>query len=69
MPNHVKLAISVVVSLAAIAGYVFQDNLGQAGPKYAVLFLGVLMVGALWLFPEVKKDAPAVKQDRPGAPQ
>lgn len=65
MPVRIKLAISVIVALIAVAGYFFQDHLGQVGPKYAALFLGALMIGAMWLFPEVKREAPASKDERP----
>lgn len=62
MPVRIKLIISLAVTLIAIAAYFFQDHLGQVGPKYAVLFLGALMVGAMWLFPEVKRKAPASEE-------
>jgi hypothetical protein len=39
----------------AAATFALQDTLGQTGPKYAVIFLGVLMVVAMWLFPEVTR--------------
>ncbi|MGA0560991.1 hypothetical protein ACO2RV_00985 [Ancylobacter sp. VNQ12] len=55
MPTLVKLTISLIVILAAAAGYALQAHLGQAGPKYAVLFLGLFMVIAMWLFPEVNR--------------
>ena len=53
MPFPVKLALSIAVLLVMGAGYLFQDSLGQSGPKYAVLFLGIFMTVALWVFPEV----------------
>lgn len=55
MPTSVKLTISLIVILAAAAGYVLQAHLGQVGPKYAVLALGAFMVIAMWLFPEVSR--------------
>lgn len=55
MPTYVKLSISLIVILAAAAGYALQAHLGQTGPKYAVVFLGVFMVVAMWLFPEVSR--------------
>lgn len=55
MPTIVKLAISLIVVLVAGAGYALQVHLGQEGPRYAVLFLGGLMVIAMWLFPEVSR--------------
>ena len=55
MPTPVKLILSLIVLLVAVAGYFFQDSLGQTGPKYAVLFLGVWMTIAMWIFPEVTR--------------
>lgn len=55
MPITVKLTISLIVVLVAAATFALQDTLGQTGPKYAVIFLGVLMVVAMWLFPEVTR--------------
>ena len=34
-------------------------HLGQTGPSYAVAFLGVFAVFAMWMFPEVTKKNPA----------
>ena len=33
-------------------------HLGQRGPSYAVAFLGVFAVFAMWVFPEVTKKSP-----------
>lgn len=55
MPNRIKIILSLVVLAVAIAGYAFQSMLGQEGPKYAVAFLGVFMVIAMWVFPEVQR--------------
>jgi hypothetical protein len=56
MPVKIKFALSVLVLLvAAIAAYV-QHGLGHERIQYVVLFLGVFMVFAMWLFPEVKRQ-------------
>lgn len=55
MPKPIKIVLSIIVALATVAGYLFQDYLGQEGPKYAVLFLGPLMIIGMWLFPEVMR--------------
>lgn len=57
MPKKVKITISLVVILVAATAYALQDALAQTGPKYAVIFLGVAMVAAMWLFPEVTRKA------------
>ena len=56
MPVKIKLGLSFgVVLVAAIAAY-FQHRLGHDRVQYLVAFLGVFMIFAMWLFPEVKRD-------------
>ncbi|WP_119681750.1 hypothetical protein [Indioceanicola profundi] len=62
MPFPIKVALSIFVLITMVAAYFFQDYLGQTGPKYAVLFLGIFMTVALWVFPEVTRDAKKDKQ-------
>jgi hypothetical protein len=57
MPHHIKILLSLAWLATAAAGYVFMVHLGQRGPSYAVVFLGVFATVAMWIFPEVaKKD-------------
>jgi hypothetical protein len=55
MPFPVKFALSAIVIAVAIGAFFFQSSLGQTGPQYATLFLGVFMVVAMWIFPEVAR--------------
>ncbi len=55
MPPKVKLFFSIVVALAAIAGYFFQQSIGKTGPSYACLLFGVIAVVSMWIFPEVSR--------------
>ena len=59
MPVRIKLALSVVTVLVAIAAFLFQRALGHDRLQYLVLFLGAFMVFAMWLFPEVKREETA----------
>ena len=59
MPVRIKLPLSVLVVLVAIAAFFFQRALGHDVVQYLVLFLGAFMVFAMWLFPEVKRDETA----------
>ena len=59
MPLRVKLLLSLAWLLTAAGAYVFMVHLGQRGPSYAVAFLGVFAVAAMWVFPEVTKKSPA----------
>ena len=55
MPVQMKIALSVAVGIAAIAGWFFMASLGQVGPQRAVVFLGPFMIVSLWIFPEVMR--------------
>ena len=56
MPIKIKLGLSLVTILvAAIAAY-YQHLLGHGRIQYAVVFLGLFMIFAMWLFPEVKRE-------------
>ena len=56
MPFHIKMGLTVVVGLAAIAGFFYMGALGKTGPQIALLFLGPFTMGSLWIFPEVMKS-------------
>lgn len=59
MPVKIKMGLSVLVLLvAAIASYM-QHQLGHNLVQYLVIFLGIFMVFAMWLFPEVKREETA----------
>jgi uncharacterized membrane protein YfcA len=53
MPPKVKFIFSIIVALAAVAGYFFQQSAGNIGPSYAALLFGVIAVVSMWIFPEV----------------
>jgi hypothetical protein len=56
MPVRIKFGLSVVTVLVAAIAFYYQHILGHDRIQYAVAFLGVFMVFAMWLFPEVKRD-------------
>lgn len=58
MPLRIKMLLSLAWLLTAIGAYMFMLHLGQTGPSYAVAFLGVFAVIAMWVFPEVAKKSP-----------
>lgn len=55
MPPAVKIGLSTMVALAALAGWFFMGHLGQTGPQWALVFLGPFSVASLWIFPEVMR--------------
>lgn len=66
MPFRVKLGLSVVVALTALAGWFYMGCLNETGPQYAVAFLGPFTIVALWIFPEVARR-PGDTGTRPAA--
>lgn len=67
MPFHVKMGLTVVVLIAAIAGFFYMGHLGKTGPQIALLFLGPFTAGSLWIFPEVMRSKADNKPAKPGA--
>ena len=59
MPVKIKLALSLVVVVVATIAFQIQHTLGHDRIQYLVAFLGVFMVFAMWLFPEVKREETA----------
>ena len=69
MPVKIKLALSIVVVLVAAIAFYMQHALGHSRIQYLVAFLGCLMVFAMWLFPEVKREETAggvCREQQPG---
>lgn len=58
MPTYLKTIITGLVVIAAVTMHFYQAAIGQQVDQWLVLFLGALMIFALWLFPDAKK-APA----------
>jgi hypothetical protein len=58
MPFQVKMLLSLAWLVTATGAYFFMVHLGQTGPSYAVAFLGIFAVLAMWVFPEVTKKSP-----------
>jgi hypothetical protein len=56
MPPRIKIIISVIVALVAIATFFVQASIGQVGPSYAALAFGAIAVFGMWIFPEVSSD-------------
>jgi len=65
MPVKIKLGLSLVTILVAAIAAWYQHRLGHDHIQYVVAFLGLFMIFAMWLFPEVKREETAggVKRD------
>lgn len=59
MPVKIKLVLSLVVIIVAAVAFYIQRTLGHERVQYLVAFLGIFMVFAMWLFPEVKREETA----------
>ena len=64
MPVKIKLGLSLLVVLVTALAVFHQHYLGPGRIQYVVAFLGCFMIFAMWLFPEVKRDAPATAKTR-----
>ena len=61
MPFRVKMLLSLAWLLTATGAYVFMVHLGQTGPSYAVAFLCIFAVFAMWVCPEVTNKPNSLK--------
>lgn len=59
MPFKIKFALSLLVVIVAASATYIQNSLGHGYTQYLVAFLGLFMVFAMWLFPEVKREETA----------
>lgn len=51
-----KFTLSAAVALAAIGGWLYMNQLGLSGPRWAVTFLGPFTIFSLWLFNDVMRN-------------
>lgn len=65
MPLKIKLGLSLLTILVAAVAAYYQHLLGHGRIQYVVVFLGLFMIFAMWLFPEVKREdsAGGIKRD------
>ncbi|HXB80474.1 MAG TPA: hypothetical protein VNX23_24220 [Bradyrhizobium sp.] len=69
MPVKIKLGLSLVTILVAAIAAWHQHLLGHDRIQYVVAFLGLFMIFAMWLFPEVKREETAGGVKRDAAPR
>jgi uncharacterized membrane protein YfcA len=69
MPVKIKLGLSLLVVLVAAVAAWYQHTLGHDRIQYVVAFLGLFMIFAMWLFPEVKRDESAGGVRRENSPR
>jgi uncharacterized membrane protein YfcA len=69
MPVKIKLGLSLVTVLVAAIAAWYQHLLGHDRIQYVVAFLGLFMIFAMWLFPEVKREETVGGVKRDAAPR
>ena len=69
MPTNIKLLLSILVVVASGAIYHFQRDLENIIPSYASLFVGLLMILGMWIFPDVRNENPTDPKRPPAGPK
>jgi hypothetical protein len=69
MPVKIKLGLSLITILVAALAYYHQHMVGHDRIQYVVAFLGLFMIFAMWLFPEIKRDEKSDADRRDTAPR
>ena len=57
MPAALKHAVSLSVLLVAVGVYRFEQSLARETLAWVATGLGILMVIAIWIFPETSNEA------------
>jgi glucose uptake protein GlcU len=55
MPTHLRFMLSVVVALVGAVAFYFERRGGDETMGWIMLGMAVLMIGAVWLFPEARR--------------
>jgi glucose uptake protein GlcU len=55
MPNHLRFVLSVTVALAGGVAFYVERRSGDETMGWIMAGLAVLMIGAVWLFPEARR--------------
>ncbi len=53
MPIKIKISLTVYIIIASILVIFFESFFGQVNLIYALIFLTLLMIIGIWIFPEV----------------
>lgn len=69
MPTNIKLLLSILVVVVSAAMFHFQRDLENIVPSYACLFVALLMILGMWIFPDVRKENPTDPKRRPVGPK
>lgn len=69
MPTNVKLLLSVLVVVVSGTMFHFQRDLENIIPGYVSLFVGLLMILGMWIFPDVRKEIPSDPKRPPAGPK
>ncbi|EKS27916.1 hypothetical protein [Afipia felis] len=67
MPFKIKFALSIVTLIVAAIAFYMQGQIGHQREQYLIAFLGLFMVFAMWLFPEVKREERKSQNRQPAA--
>jgi hypothetical protein len=63
MPNDVKIAVSIVTLIVAIAFAYWENANGRADLFWLVIGFAVFAVVAMWVFPEAQGGKPQAGDD------
>ena len=69
MPTNIKLLLSILVVVVSGTMFHVQRDFENIMPSYASLFVGVLMILGMWIFPDVRKENPADRKPPPAGPK
>lgn len=56
MPNHLRFLLSIAVAVVSAVALYAEWRSGDTAMGWIMAGLAVLMIGAVWLFPEARRN-------------
>ena len=53
MPIKIKISLTIYIILVSLAVIFYEKTFGQADLIYTLIFVTLLMITGIWIFPEV----------------
>ena len=66
MPTHLRFMLSIAVALVGAIAFYLEYRAGDADMGWVMLGLATLMIGAVWLFPEARREDLMARKDNQG---
>ena len=63
MPIKIKISLTIYIILVSLAVIFYEKTFGQADLIYTLIFVTLLMITGIWIFPEVVTKKTTINDD------